>query len=363
MKRSRGLVPLVLVALLLAFGASLALPPAGRAEAPAGQLTWAVPVTLAPAWFDPADATGILTPFMILYALHDALVKPMPGKAMAPSLAESWSVSPDGLTYEFVLRQGVRFHNGDPVTADDVKFSFERYRGVSAKLLKDRVRQVQVVDPHRVRFQLKEPWPDFLTFYATPATGAAWIVPAQVRREGRRRWLQEGAGGRRAVPVRLVHPGRGAGAGGVRAVLAEEPERQAPRVQGRDRRGDAAGHAQARGSRHRLRGPGPPRRGGPAHPGPHPEAGELLRRAVGALHRSVGREVALGRPARAPGRQPRDQSPGHQPVDHPRLLAADRQHHPARLRVLLAGPALPLRAAEGEAAPDGGRVSAGVRGR
>src|SRR5207245_3557008 len=63
------------------------------------------------------------------------------------------------------------------MTADDVKFSFELYRGVSAKALKDRVRQVQVVDPHRVRFELKEPWPDFLTFYATPATGAAWIVP------------------------------------------------------------------------------------------------------------------------------------------------------------------------------------------
>ena len=176
--RSRGLVSLALLALLLAGAASVAVSP-GRAEAPAGQVTWAVPVALAPAWFDPADATGILTPFMILYALHDALVKPLPGKAMAPSLAESWSVSPDGLTYEFVLRQGVRFHNGDLVTADDVKFSFERYRGVSAKLLKERVRQVQVVDPHRVRFQLGEPWPDFLTFYATPATGAAWIVPAK----------------------------------------------------------------------------------------------------------------------------------------------------------------------------------------
>jgi peptide/nickel transport system substrate-binding protein len=52
----------------------------------------------------------------------------MPGVPMAPSLAESWSVSPDGLVYDFVLRAGVRFHNGDPVTAEDVKFSLERYR-------------------------------------------------------------------------------------------------------------------------------------------------------------------------------------------------------------------------------------------
>jgi peptide/nickel transport system substrate-binding protein len=166
----RYLVPLLLVAVLVAGGPVAAAPP----EA---QVTWAVGVSLPPAWFDPAEATGILSPFMVYYALHDALAKPMPGKAMAPSLAESWSASADGLTYEFVLRQGVRFHNGDLLTADDVKFSFERYRGVSAKVFKERVRQVQVVDPHRVRFQLKEPWPDFLTFYATPATGAAWIVP------------------------------------------------------------------------------------------------------------------------------------------------------------------------------------------
>lgn len=52
----------------------------------------------------------------------------MPGKAVAPSLAESWKVSADGLTYDFVLRKGIRFHNGDPVTAEDAKFSFERYR-------------------------------------------------------------------------------------------------------------------------------------------------------------------------------------------------------------------------------------------
>jgi peptide/nickel transport system substrate-binding protein len=57
--------------------------------APEGQLTWAVHVSLAPSWFDPAETTGIITPFMLLYALHDALVKPMPGNPMAPSLAES----------------------------------------------------------------------------------------------------------------------------------------------------------------------------------------------------------------------------------------------------------------------------------
>ena len=163
----------VLVALLLLLVAS----PQRAFAAPDGTMTWGVHVTLAARWLDPSDTEAFITPFMVLYALHDALVKPMPGGDNTPSLAESWTTSKDGLSYEFVLRKGAKFHNGDPVTADDVKYSFERYHGAAAKLLKDRVREVQIVDPGRVRFQLKEPWPDFMTFYGTSATGAAWIVP------------------------------------------------------------------------------------------------------------------------------------------------------------------------------------------
>src|SRR6266705_5104328 len=112
--------------------------------APEGQITWAVHFTIAPVWFDPGEHTQGITPLFTYYALHDALVKPMPGKSMTPSLAESWSVAPDGLVYEFVLRKGVKFHNGEPVTADDVKFSVERFRVASVRLLKEKVRQVQV---------------------------------------------------------------------------------------------------------------------------------------------------------------------------------------------------------------------------
>src|SRR2546426_11244880 len=166
--------------LIIALIALVYLTPAAaqaRADTSGSQMTWAVHVSLAPIWFDPAEHTGIITPMMVLYAVHDALVKPMPGNPMAPSLAESWMMAKDGLSYEFVLRKGVVFHNGDPVTAEDVKFSFERYRGAAAKLLKDKVVAVEVVDPFRVRFRLKEPWPDFMTFYATPASGAGWGVP------------------------------------------------------------------------------------------------------------------------------------------------------------------------------------------
>ena len=165
---------LLVTLLVLVLGGGVAAP---VAAAPEGTVTWAVHITLASRWLDPAETEGIITPFMVLYALHDALVKPMPGGINTPSLAESWTQSKDGLTYEFVLRKGVKFHNGEPVTAADVKFSFERYKGAGAKLLKERVRDVQVVDPGRVRFVLKEPWPDFMTFYGTSATGSGWIVP------------------------------------------------------------------------------------------------------------------------------------------------------------------------------------------
>src|SRR4051812_14423478 len=143
---------------------------------PQGQLTWGVHISLAPTWFDPAETPGLITPYMVLYALHDAVVKPMPGSQSMPCLAESWSASPDGLTYDFVIRPGVKFHNGDPVAAEDVKFSFERYRGNSKDVLKTRVAAVEVVEPNRVRFTLTQPWPDFMMFYGS-ATGAGWIVP------------------------------------------------------------------------------------------------------------------------------------------------------------------------------------------
>src|SRR6201996_3697493 len=129
---------------ILLFGPS---PSNAGAPAPAGKVVIAWHVTISPAWFDPSTAPPQITPFGMLYAIHDALVRPYPGQKMGPSLAESWQESPDGKTYEFKLRPGLKFHNGDPLTTEDVKFSFERYQGAAAKALHDRVAQVEIVDP------------------------------------------------------------------------------------------------------------------------------------------------------------------------------------------------------------------------
>src|SRR6516165_587863 len=136
----------LLLAAMLVLGATAV---SEAAPTPSGRAVMAWHVTIAPSWFDPSTAPPQITPFGMLYAIHDALVRPYPGQKMGPSLAESWEESEDGLTYTFKLRPG----------------------------LKDHVSEVEIVDPLVVRFHLNAPWPDFMTFYGTTATAAGIVVP------------------------------------------------------------------------------------------------------------------------------------------------------------------------------------------
>ena len=169
----------------------LALGGVASAHAQSGESVIAWHVTIAPSWFDPSSAPAQITPFGILYALHDSMVRATYGTRIGPGLAEAWSESPDGLTYEFRLRRNLKFHNGDPVTAEDVKFSFDRYSGAGSKELKSHVEAVEIVNPLTVRFRLNAAWPDFMTFYGTTVTGAGFVVPkkyvTQVGDEGFRK--------------------------------------------------------------------------------------------------------------------------------------------------------------------------------
>jgi peptide/nickel transport system substrate-binding protein len=163
-------VILVLSGILL-FGSTMA------GAAPQGTLKEAIHWGLSADWLDPATSTHVTSAFLILYLIHDALIKAMPNETYAPSLAESWTVGPDSKIFEFKLRKGVKFHNGDLMTAEDVIFSFKRYKATAAKTFHDRVEKMEAVNPHLVRFTFKTPFPDFLEYLLPGASTLGWIVP------------------------------------------------------------------------------------------------------------------------------------------------------------------------------------------
>ncbi len=309
---------------LAALGAVAGVPGMARAAAPQGQLTWGIHVSLAPAWFDPAETSGLITPFMVLYALQDAMVKPMPGNVLTPSLAESYTSSEDGLSYDFVLRDGVKFHNGDPVTAEDVKFSFQRYRGASKDLMASRVAAIETPDPRHVRFKLKDAWPDFLTFYGN-ATGAGWIVPRKyVEKVGDDGYKKApiGAGPYKFVSftpgVELVFEafeGYWRKTPSVKRlvfrVIPEEATRLAALKRGEidiaySIRGELAEEVQHT-------------------PGLTLKPVVPASPVLAVLRRPVGPQIAMARRAGAQGRQPRHRPQEHQPGADSRLLASHRQ--------------------------------------
>ncbi|MDP3039921.1 MAG: ABC transporter substrate-binding protein, partial [Deltaproteobacteria bacterium] len=148
-----------------------------QAASPAGVLKEAIHWGLSADWLDPATSSGLIPSQITLYLFHDALLKPMPEGTYTPCLAESWNISPDSKVYEFKLRQGVKFHNGDPLTAEDVVFSFWRYKAGQAKIIHGKTDKVEAVNPHLVRFHFKEPFPDFLEYLLPGATTIGWVVP------------------------------------------------------------------------------------------------------------------------------------------------------------------------------------------
>ena len=163
---------------VLLLGGMLTFGPApAQAAPPAGVLKQAIHWGLSADWLDPATNAGLVPSQITLYLFHDALLKPMPDGTYSPCLAESWTISPDSKVYEFKLRQGVKFHNGDPMTAEDVIFSFQRYKAAQAKIIQGKTEKAEAVNPHLVRFTFKEPFPDFLEYLLPGASAIGWVVP------------------------------------------------------------------------------------------------------------------------------------------------------------------------------------------
>ncbi|MUT67618.1 ABC transporter substrate-binding protein [Paenibacillus sp. NEAU-GSW1] len=104
----------------------------------------------------------------VLFNIFEGLLKPNEKGELYPAIAESYEVSPDGLTYTFKLRSGVKFHNGNPVTSEDVKYSYDRLAAPteSGKPLSPAfgsVQSIEAPDASTIIIKLKENNTSFLT--------------------------------------------------------------------------------------------------------------------------------------------------------------------------------------------------------
>src|SRR5215470_7486538 len=165
---------------LLLLVAAVSLPPFSPAGAAAkGKLTLAWHAGFASRWLDPQEHDGTATPDNFFTAIHDALIKNQGTELYNHlALAEKFTMSPDSKTATFTLRKGTKFHNGDPVTPQDVKFSYENYRGAKADVFKKRTERVDIVDDRTVKFVFKEPFLDFAILFGTANVAApGWVVP------------------------------------------------------------------------------------------------------------------------------------------------------------------------------------------
>jgi peptide/nickel transport system substrate-binding protein len=137
---------------------------AGLAWGQSGTLELAVDQS--PVGLDPHKVTAFSS-FAVIGQIYDGLLEVNSDLQLEPALAESWDVSDDGLTYTFFLRDGVTFHNGRAMTADDVVYSFERIMaeetGSPQASRFNVVSDVTALDDNTVEFALSEPFAPFLS--------------------------------------------------------------------------------------------------------------------------------------------------------------------------------------------------------
>ncbi len=142
---------------------------------PKGTLNIGLHFGLDPAWVDPLEYYG--PAFHFYYLIHDALIKPMPQGEFTYSLAEHAEMTADFTKAAFRLRPGLKFQDGHPLTAADVKWTYENYKGLNFKIFHDKLDHIEIVDDRTIIFHFKEPFVDFLDLYNGVGTGIGWIVP------------------------------------------------------------------------------------------------------------------------------------------------------------------------------------------
>jgi peptide/nickel transport system substrate-binding protein len=171
---------------------------------PSGKMVLAWHTNIASRWLDPQQHDGTASPDNFIMAVHDALIKNFRESHYDhPALAERYAFAEDAKSATFSLRRGIKFHDGTPVTPEDVKWSFEHYRGAWGEVLHDRTQGVEVVDDHTIRFHFKEPFLDFPILLGTAnVSGGGWVVPAKYyAKVGQSGFMQKPVG---AGPYKLV---------------------------------------------------------------------------------------------------------------------------------------------------------------
>lgn len=144
---------------------------------PRGKLTVAQHFALDPGWLDPLEHIYALTQQTYDYLVHDALIKPMPQGEATYSLAEHAEMTADFRKAGFRLRPGLKFHDGQPLTTANVKWTYENYKGSHAKIFRDKLEQIQIVDDRTIVFQFKESFLEFMELYNGGVSGIGWVIP------------------------------------------------------------------------------------------------------------------------------------------------------------------------------------------
>src|SRR5271169_4358303 len=182
---------------------------AAETAAPKGKMVLAWHTNIAARWLDPQQHDGTASPDNFIMALQDALIKNFREVHYDhPALAERYDFAEDAKTATFHLRPGIKFHDGSPVTPEDVKWSYEHYRGAWGEVLHDQTQGVEIVDDHTVRFHFKDPFLDFPILLGTAnVSGAGWVVPAKYYETvGQDGFMQKPIG---AGPYKLVSQQQG----------------------------------------------------------------------------------------------------------------------------------------------------------
>jgi peptide/nickel transport system substrate-binding protein len=193
------------VSVLALSAAVVALPVAALAQ-PAGTLVIADNET--PENLDPANATNS-TVNELLIGVYDALVQFTAGEtSVTPRLATEWSVADDGLSYTFKLREDVKFHDGTPMTAEDVKFTFDRLQAASGNVLNDlgAFTGAEVIDPYTVKLNVSAPFGPFISALSRVYIVNKALVEPHMADDNARQWLAANEAGSGPYSITSYNP-------------------------------------------------------------------------------------------------------------------------------------------------------------